>query len=98
MSPQEVDELMKKRGFTLGARRGDGIRMYSYTDIERTPRFIVSVIPERNEFKFTYKHLKSINSIETPWCSPIKNKEHFKRILRVFKNWVNAIEELYEEE
>lgn len=98
MSPQEVDELMKKRGFTLGATFNSGIRMYSYTDIERTPIFIVSVIPERNEFKFTYKHLKSINSIETPWCSPINDKLQFKRILKGFKQWVNSIEELYEEE
>ena len=98
MSPQEADELMSKRGFTLGAHRGDGIRMYSYTDIERQPRFIVSLIPERNEFKFIYRHIKSINSIETPWCSPINDKSHFKKILRGFKQWVKVIEELYEEE
>lgn len=98
MSPQEVNELMEKRGFTLGAHRGDGIQMYSYTDIDRTPRFIVSVIPERNEFKFIYRHIKSINSIETPWCSPIHSKEQFKRILIGFKKWVRKIEELYEEE
>ena len=98
MSPQEADRLMGKRGFTLGAYRGDGIRMYSYTDIEKTPRFIVSVMPERREFKFHYNNLHSINKIETPWCSSIEDKEHFKKILIGFKKWIRKIEELYEEE
>lgn len=98
MSPQEADRLMKKRGFTLGACRSDGIRLYSYTDIEKTPRFIVLVMPERREFKFHYCNLHSINKIETPWCGSIENKEHFKNILIRFKKWVRKIEELYEEE
>lgn len=98
MSPQEVDELMRKRGFSLGARRGDGVRLYSYSDIEKQPRFIVMVIPGRDEFKFQYVRINSINCIETPWCSPIKSKEHFRKILVQFKKWVRKIEELYEED
>ena len=54
MSPQEADRLMGKRGFTIGACRGDGIRLYSYTDIEKTPRFIVSVmLKEENSNSIT---------------------------------------------
>lgn len=98
MSPQEIDEIMNKRGFALGAHRGDGIRVYSYSDIERTPRFVVMVVPGRDEFKFSYMNIHSINRIETPWCSPLQNKEHFKRVLARFKKWVRKIEELYEEE
>lgn len=98
MSPQEVDELMKKRKFALGAKTGSGIRMYTYTDILKTPRVLVEVIPERDEFRISYGNTHSINKIETPWCSPIQNKEHFKRVLYEVKKWARKIEELYEEE
>lgn len=98
MSPQEVDELMKKRKFTLGVKTGSGVRMYTYTDIMKTPRVLVEVIPERNAFRISYSNTHSINKIETPWCSPIQNKEHFKRVLNELRKWVRKIEELYEEE
>ena len=98
MSPKEIDDLMGKRGFSLACRRGDGIRVYTYSDIEKQPRFIVMAIPGRDEFKFRYVHNNSINYIETPWCSPIGSKEHFRKILIQFKKWIRKIEELYEEE
>lgn len=98
MSPQEADELMRRRGFTLGARTGSGIRMYSYTRIERTPALLVQIIPERDEFKVTYGNTHSINKIESPWCSPITDREHFKNTLNGVKKWARKIEELYEEE
>ena len=98
MSPQEIDELMRKRKFTLGAKTGSGIRMYTYTDIMKAPRVLVEVIPERNEFRITYGNAHSINKIETPWCSPITDREHFKNTLNGVKCWARKIEELYEEE
>lgn len=98
MSPKEVDELMRKRKFTLGAKTGSGIRMYTYTDIMKTPRVLVEVIPERDEFRITYCNTYSINKIETPWCSPIEGKEHFRSVLNGVKKWARKIEELYEEE
>ena len=98
MSPQEADRLMEKRGFTLGATFISGIRMYHYSNIEKSQDIHIQVIPEREEFKLCYKNMKSINRIETPWCSSIKDKEHFKKILIGFKKWVRKIEELYEEE
>lgn len=98
MSTQEVDELMRKRKFTLVAKTGSGIRMYTYTDIMKTPRVLVEVIPERNEFRITYGNTHSINKIETPWCSPITDREHFKKTLNGVKCWARKIEELYEEE
>lgn len=98
MLPQEVDRLMEKRGFTLGARTGSGMRMYSYTDVEKDPKMLVQVIPDRDEFRIVYMNPHSINRIETPWCSPIQSKEQFKRILVGVKKWARKIEELYEEE
>ena len=98
MSPQEVDELMSKRNFTLTAKTGSGIRVYTYTDITRTPKISVEVIPERNEFKMSYMNIHSVNRIETPWCSPIENKDHFRKVLVRIKKWARKIEELYEEE
>lgn len=98
MSPQEADKLMENRGFSLGATTGFGIRLYSYSDIEKTPRVIVQVIPERDEFKIIYKNNYSANSLETPWCSPLRNKQHFRKMLIGVKRWARKIEELYEEE
>ena len=98
MSPHEVDELMRKRKFTLGAKTGSDIRMYTYTDIMKTPRVLVEVIPERDEFRITYGNTYSINKIKTPWCSPIGSKEHFRKVLNGVKKWARKIEELYEEE
>lgn len=98
MLSQEVDELMRKRKFTLVAKTGSGIRMYTYTDIMKTPRVLVEVIPERNEFRMTYGNTHSINKVETPWCSPIVDREHFKKVLNEVKCWARKIEELYEEE
>ena len=98
MSPKEVDELMRKRKFPLGAKTGSGVRMYTYTDIMKTPRVFVEVIPERDEFRITYGNTHSRNRIETPWCSPIGNREHFRKILNEVKCWARKIEELYEEE
>ena len=98
MSPQEADELMRKRGFTLGATFNSGIRMYSYTRIEKTPALLVQVIPERDEFKVVYGNSHSVNKIDSPWCSPLSSKAQFKRILVGVKRWARKIEELYEEE
>lgn len=98
MSPKEADELMSKRNFTLTAKTGSGIRVYTYTDITRTPKISVEVIPERNEFKMSYMNIHSVNRIETPWCSPLSSKAQFKRILVGVKRWARKIEELYEEE
>ena len=98
MTPKEVDELMEKRNFSLGAKTGTGIRMYTYSDITRIPRVLVEVIPDRDEFRISYMHHKSINRIESPWCSPLRDKAHFKRILAGVKKWARKIEELYEDE
>lgn len=98
MSPKEVDTLMEKRKFTLGARTGSGIRMYTYSDIMKTPRVWVEVIPERSEFRICYGNTHSICKIETPWCSPINNKDHFRKILNEVRKWAKQIEELYKEE
>lgn len=98
MSPQEVDELMEKRKFTLGAKTGSGIRMYTYTNRMKTPRVLVEVIPERDEFRIIYWNSHSINKVITPWCSSIGNKEHFRKVFNGVKKWALKIEELYEEE
>ena len=97
MLPTEVDDLMSKRKFTLGAKTGSGIRIYSYSDIMKTPRVLVEVIPERDEFRILYGNSYSTNKIVTPWCSPIGNRDHFKKVLNGVKRWAQKIEELYEE-
>lgn len=66
MSPKEVDTLMEKRKFTLGARTESGIRMYTYSDIIETPRVLVEVIPEKSEFRVCYGNTHSICRVETP--------------------------------
>lgn len=69
MSQKEVDELMRKRKFTLG-----------------------------DEFRITYGNTHSTNKIETPWCSPIVDREHFRKILNGVKKLARKIEELYGED
>ena len=94
---EKIDKLMNKRGFSLMAKSGTGIRMYSYSDIKKTPRVMVEVIPERREFKVTYGDTSSINTIQTPWCSPINDKEHFWKILNGVLEWARKLRGISEE-
>ena len=98
MTSKEADDLMRKRGFTLGARTGSGIRLYSYSDVDKTPGVLIEAIPERNEFRIKYMNIRSIAYIETPWCSPLSSKEQFKKVLIGVKRWARKVEELYDKE
>lgn len=94
MTPQKSDDLMQKRGFTLGGTISSGIRWYYRANAVMT----VQVIPEREEFRVLYGNKHSICSIVTPWCGSFMDKEQFKRVLSSAKKWIRAIESLYEEE
>lgn len=97
MSGQEADELMTKRKFMLMATFGSGIREYTYSDIEKRPTIHVEIIPEREEFRISYMGQYSMNIIQTPWCSPVTNKEHFKKILKKLLEWAKIIYQHEEE-
>lgn len=98
MLSQEIDELMEKRKFRLLSKDGVGIRRYTFSDATKTPKIVVLILPEREEFRLIYENEhSSVLTIATPWCRSIYDREYFKNMLNQIRKWARKIEELYEE-
>ena len=98
MTNEQVDQLMSKRGFTLSHYRGSGMRCYMYANLDKTPMIFVDILPERREFKFTYIPKKSLCRLETNWCSPLTDKDHFRRVLKDIRKKATILENSIKEE
>lgn len=82
--------MMKERNFSLSmisnGSNGEAVTMYFITEPTElkgkviSPAFGCEVRLEDAGFRFIYAVPKSINKLETPWCSPVTNEDHFYNI------------------
>lgn len=92
-----VKEKMKERGFIVYANIGDtkihfvSEQMYDITyekrvpPRERIPVINVMIDLEKNEFNCIYNVNKSINTLNSPPCSPVMDDSHFDNIVSRFE-------------
>lgn len=97
MTRKEIEEIMEeKENWQLGYITGDGkgnfksvVFLYLPTEEERHRRFPIPsyncTVKPNGEFMFSYVPDDTIVKLETPFCSPIDNADHFERIQTIFE-------------
>lgn len=97
-----LEKKMEERGFIVYAYIGSTKiqfitdSMYKQNDTGRRTKPIINIIVdlENGEFNCIYNVEHSINTLQSPACSPVMNDTHFDRIVSVFESqakWLSLL-------
>lgn len=108
LSREQVMQIMRDRQFTFNMESRDGqgnvtafyflseaVYHRRHKEQVTIPPFSCKVIPNSDEFQFTYAVPKSINKLETPVCGSFMNDGHFFKICSRFEDSVRVLYEAF---